>query len=368
MLLGRAGRRVLLVDRAPYGSDTLSTHALLDAGVLQLHRWGMLDAVRASGAPPIGRARFHYGGDVVDAAVRPRHGIHALYAPRRTVLDRILVDGAREAGVDTVHGVHVADVHRDRHGRVTGIRGRDAEGQDLSAHADVVIGADGLHSTVARLVGAPVERAARAASAFVYGYFPEVALPGLGADAYDWYFRPGVSAGSIPTNAGAANVFVGLPPARFTTMARRVGIEVLFRTVLREAAPELADALAGVAPVGRHRGFAGRPGYVRRASGPGWALVGDAGSLEDPLGAHGITHALRDAELLARALLDTGDGTAYQVARDALALPFVDLAAATAAYDWSLADLAARHVEMKAVMDAEVALLAGLDTAAPRAA
>ena len=64
MLLGRAGRKVLLVDRAEYGTDTLSTHALMRAGVMQLHRWGLLDTVRRMPTPPIRRTVFHYGDDV----------------------------------------------------------------------------------------------------------------------------------------------------------------------------------------------------------------------------------------------------------------------------------------------------------------
>src|SRR6516165_5824910 len=77
MLLARAGQQVLLVDRSAYGSDTLSTHALLRGAVLQLHRWGLLDAVRASGAPAIRRTRFQYGDDVIEIRIREQHGVDA---------------------------------------------------------------------------------------------------------------------------------------------------------------------------------------------------------------------------------------------------------------------------------------------------
>src|SRR5689334_2367567 len=94
MLLGRAGKRVLLVDRARYGADTLSTHALMRAGVMQLHRWGVLDRIQDAGTPAIRRTNFHYGNDIVPLRVSDQQGVDALYAPRRTVLDPVLVDAA----------------------------------------------------------------------------------------------------------------------------------------------------------------------------------------------------------------------------------------------------------------------------------
>ena len=354
MLLGRAGKRVLLVDRSAYGADTLSTHALLRGGVLQLHRWGLLDAIRRAGTPPIRRTRFHYGDDVVDVAIRAQHGFDALYAPRRTVLDRILVDAAVDAGVDVMYGLRVTDLLRDRDGRVAGIRGKRTEHVETVA-APIVIGADGLNSTIARLVEAPTERETTTASAFIYGYFA-----GIGTDAYDWYFRPGVSAGVIPTNAGVANVFIGLPPTRFLGDARTYGVETVFRAVLHAAAPEVARSLANVVPASRFRSFPGWHGHLRRAHGPGWALVGDAGYFKDPLTAHGITDALRDAELLARSLLETGDAARYQRERDVFARPFLDLTAKTAAYDWDLTGIAALHAQMKTTIDAEIAMLSAL--------
>src|SRR5215475_7182449 len=104
MLLARAGLRVLAVDRARFPSDTLSTHQVQLPGVALLRRWGLLDAVVASGAPPAARIRFDAGGAVLDG-VLPRHdGVDAIYSPRRTVLDAILIDAARAAGAEVRHG------------------------------------------------------------------------------------------------------------------------------------------------------------------------------------------------------------------------------------------------------------------------
>src|SRR5580765_1213789 len=109
MLLARAGLRVLVVDRGRYGTDTLSTHALMRGGVLQLHRWGVLDAVVGAGTPPVRRTTFRYGGEEIVIPIKASHGVDALYAPRRTVLDRLLVDAAVEAGAEVRYGVAVVD-------------------------------------------------------------------------------------------------------------------------------------------------------------------------------------------------------------------------------------------------------------------
>jgi flavin-dependent dehydrogenase len=356
MLLARAGQQVLLVDRSAYGSDTLSTHALLRGAVIQLHRWGLLDAIRDSGAPAIRRTKFRYGDDVVEIRLREQHGVDALYAPRRTVLDALLVDAARGAGVEVVHGVRVEHLRRDDDSRVVGIVARTGADAVAEAGAALVVGADGVGSTVARLVGATATWHRRDASALIYGYFP-----GLQADTYDWCFRPGATAAVAPTNGGVANVSVGLPPARFAATARADGVEPVFRAVLGEVAPDLAEALGGVPPVGRFRSFPGRPGHLRRAHGPGWALVGDAGFYKDPITAHGITDALRDAELLVRSLLRTGDAAAYEATRNLLARPLLDVSTALASYEWDLRDVAALHQRLKAATDEEVALLAALD-------
>jgi 2-polyprenyl-6-methoxyphenol hydroxylase-like FAD-dependent oxidoreductase len=358
MLLGRAGRRVLLVDRSTYGSDTLSTHALLRGGTMQLRRWGLLDAVRDAGTPPITRTRFHYGDEIVDLVMRDQHGVDALYAPRRTVLDPILVDAAIDAGVEVAFGVRVEHLRRDGNGRVVGVVARTPEHREAIAHAAIVIGADGTRSRIARAVDAPVELRAAHASAFIYAYFAEPE-----SNAFDWYYRPGVAGAAIPTNDGLTNVSVGLPPSRFAASVDTTGVEATFRIVLREVAPDLATRLEHRKPMTRFRTFPGWRGYMRRAYGPGWALVGDAGSFKDPSTAHGLTDALRDAELLVRALLDTGDLAAYQATRDMLARPFMEMTAATASYEWDLHGIAALHRQMKALTDEENALIAAFDGA-----
>jgi flavin-dependent dehydrogenase len=165
MLLARQGARVLLLDRSRYGTDTLSTHALMRGAVLQLHWWGLLPRVIAAGTPAVRSTTFHLPGAISAVQIKPRDGVDALYAPRRVVLDAILADATRRAGADVRFGTSVTGLRHDRSGRVTGITGR-AGPADLEISADLVVGADGRRSPSrgASVPGPPTSPRPRAAS------------------------------------------------------------------------------------------------------------------------------------------------------------------------------------------------------------
>jgi menaquinone-9 beta-reductase len=356
MLLARRGVAVLLLDRGGAGTDTLSTHALMRAGVLQLHHWGVLEHVERCGTPVVRSTTFHYGDDVVAIELKPRDGVAGLYAPRRFVIDRILVDAAREAGAEVVHGVAVIGLVRSTDGRVAGVVVRDGDGREVEVAADLVIGADGMRSTVAQLVEATSYRSGRHATAVIFSYFADVAL-----DGYHWYYRPGVSVGSIPSNDGLTCVFAAIPPRRFQSELR-FDVAAGHRQVLRECSADLAEAVQEAKRAERYRGFAGMVGYFRQSWGPGWALVGDAGYFKDPLTAHGMTDALVDAELLARAV---GDGSShalggYQRARDERSLAFFELTDAIASFEWDLPALQGMHRALSEEMKREAAAVLAL--------
>ena len=253
LLLARAGARVLLVDRQARGSDTMSTHVLMRTGVLQLERWALLTRLQSEGTPPIGITTFHYGPEAVPVAIRPEHGVHHLYAPRRTVLDRILVEAAEAAGAEVHHGVLLSQLQFDPSGRVVGARLREGSGSEATIAADLVIGADGRDSTVAKLVAAESYLAGRAASALVYGYFE-----GLPDDGLHWYFAQGAAAGVIPTNQGQHCVFVGLPREQFGA-AFRGDVERGFLGLLEKCGPELKAAVEGRGALGSFARVCGCP-------------------------------------------------------------------------------------------------------------
>ena len=153
MLLARRGVRVLLVDRATFPSDTVSTHLVHAPGVAALSRWGLLDRVIATGCPPISTYSFDFGPFAIAGSPRPSDRIATAYAPRRTVLDKVLVDAAAEAGAEVREAFTVEDVVVED-GVVVGIKGHTAGGASTTERARVVIGADGRNSRIARTVGA----------------------------------------------------------------------------------------------------------------------------------------------------------------------------------------------------------------------
>jgi 2-polyprenyl-6-methoxyphenol hydroxylase-like FAD-dependent oxidoreductase len=359
MLLARRGLQVLCLDRGREGSDTVSTHALMRAGVQQLHRWGLLERIRGAGTPPVKTTTFHYGEETIEIPIKSRGGVDALYGPRRTMLDSILVDAAREAGAIVQFDRRVLDVTRDCDGRVNGVVVNVTEEQPKAIRARIVIGADGIHSRVAYSVGALLERQAPHAGAAIYGYVKDLERSG-----YHWYYGPGVSAGTIPTNGGDTCVFVAMSHERFRD-ALYLGLEPLYRSVLREAAPELAGLLENRELTGRLVPFAGERGFLRRAHGKGWALVGDAGYFKDPITAHGISDAFMDAELLVNAIGQGSDDAleAYERVRNARAEEFMELSDRIGSYTWTMEELKTHHLRLSELMGEEMKLVRSFDSA-----
>lgn len=368
LLLARAGLSVALVERGRRGSDTLSTHALMRAGVLQLSRWGVLSGVVAAGTPPVRRTVFHYADDEhVDVAIRPRAGVDALYAPRRHLLDRLLVEAAEEAGARVLHGASVTGLRRDATGRVAGVVGRTADGGRLELVSRLTVGADGIRSRVAEQAGAATRWQGGSASAVLYRYVEDP-----GADAYEWTYGDRAAAGIIPTNDGASCLFVSTTPARMRRL-RRSGVERAVSDLLAAAGPAAVERSRDLRPLSPVRGWAGVPGFARSSSGPGWALVGDAGYFKDPITSHGITDALRDAELLATEVLaahrgDVGEADAlarYEQTRDRLSRRLFDTTERVAAHDWDAPGIRTLLLRLSRAMADEVEHLEQLATVAP---
>jgi flavin-dependent dehydrogenase len=360
MLLARRGLNVLVLERGRRGTDTLSTHALMRGGAVLLRRWGLLDRIAAAGTPAIRRAVFHYGDDTVTVSMKPAAGVDALYAPRRTLLDALLVDAAVAAGAQVRFGVDVTGLERDPTGRVIGVVGRDRGGEVIRAHGWLTVGADGARSLVARQAGAETLRTGVGSGAIVYGYWD-----GLDVTGYEWFYRPGASAGLIPTNDGAACVFAGSSTNRFRQELAG-DVRAGYLRLLKEVTG--ADPrLNGTSPPHRLRAHPGRASFARRPWGPGWALVGDAGQFLDPLSTHGMTDALRDAQLLSLAVAAMLRGepeaaalAAYHARRDQIARPMFSAVDRLATYDWTLEGARRLLLEMSSGMSDEVDALSAL--------
>jgi 2-polyprenyl-6-methoxyphenol hydroxylase-like FAD-dependent oxidoreductase len=175
-------------------------------------------------------------------------------------------------------------------------------------------------------------------------------------DGYHWYFGRDVAAGAIPTNEHTL-VFAAVRPEVFLER-RREGLMDLYLSTLRTMAPTLADELSAMPPV-RLRSFAGEPGHIRRSVGPGWALVGDAGYFRDPLTAHGITDAFRDAELLARAIaVGTEDAmVGYEETRNTVAKGMMEVTDRIASFDWDYEEVQELHVTLSRQMNVGVDII-----------
>ena len=298
MLLARMGHDVVVLDRALLPSDTLSTHSINRGGVVQLHRWGLLDEVLASGAPAIRQITFHTPDGSLTRKVKDRAGVDVVVAPRRHALDTIVARAAADAGASLRLGVTVTGLRRDAMGRVTGLSARGPDGEAVEVDAKVVIGADGLRSHVARSVGAPLVDSRPAHSATYYAYYGGASWSGN-----EFFVAERALAGVFPTNGGEACIWMSVPAEDALGARRDAGsVTAGFEQMLERIAPALAARLRTARRTSPVRGAVRLPNQVRQAFGPGWALVGDALYHRDPITGHGISDAYRDAELLATAL------------------------------------------------------------------
>jgi 2-polyprenyl-6-methoxyphenol hydroxylase-like FAD-dependent oxidoreductase len=293
LMLARRGLSVCLVDRAQFPSETPSTHLIQPCGVQLLDQLGVLDAVLAAGAVQLDHMTM-----VIDDAVRieamldEANGAHASLCVRRVTLDALLVDAAAAAGADVRTGLRVTGLITDD-GRVTGV--------DTAAgpiHGQLVVGADGRHSTVASLVAAREYHVAPAGKMFAWAYFEDV-RDREGRVRIGRRGALGFLAG--PTDGDLYMAAIGIDMAKQPEF--HANRDADFTAGLR-AWPELADVIADGRRLGPIRVLTNWHGYFREAAGPGWVLVGDAGHFKDPTPGQGIGDAFRQAARLAPAIED----------------------------------------------------------------
>jgi 2-polyprenyl-6-methoxyphenol hydroxylase-like FAD-dependent oxidoreductase len=323
MLLARQGLKVLAVDRDAFPSDTLSTHQVQLPAIARLERWGLLGRIAAAGTPATRRVRFDPGPVVLQGCYPEFEGVDALYSPRRSLLDTVLVEAAREAGAEVRERFSVDEI-LTADGRVIGVRGREPGRGEVRETAAIVVGADGRGSRVAKTAS---PRSYDDEPPRTFGYYTYWA--GVPLDGGEMYARERRMIGAWPTNDGLVLTYVAGPADEFH--AFRSDIECNLLAAL-DLAGDLGERVRAGSRAERIYGTANTANYFRVPYGPGWALVGDAGLAMDPVTGQGISDALRDAELLADAIASGLNGEArldavlreYERARNNAVKPMYD--------------------------------------------
>lgn len=323
MLLARKGYDVLLVDRAIFPSNMVqSTHLIHNSGIAYLKRWGLLQEIEER-CTAFNRWTFDLHGVALTAELPPVEGVDLSYAPRRQMLDDILVRAAERAGVEVREGCRVTNLTFEND-RVCGIQAKSPSGKKFTESAQIVIGADGAASIVARCAKADERECEPIAQSVLWTYYTDLPI-----DHFMLYSREHAGAFAFPCNDGIAVIAANLTYEDFITA--KADRDRAFRDMLDYVVPEIAEMLAEGQQVDRL--FAGCTRmFVREAYGPGWALVGDAGMKKDPISAQGIAVAFEYAQKLADAIDEGLAGRCdlelalqvYEQERDDRLMPFYD--------------------------------------------
>lgn len=293
MLLARSGCKVLAIDRVRFPSDTISTHFMWPRTTSFLANWHLLDPLAATGCPPIDRVTADYGAVAVTGRPSAVDGTEIMYSPRRTVLDLLLVDAARAAGAETREAVTFRDLIRDGD-RVVGTRCEDRNGRITEERARLVVGADGLWSSVARSAGAITDIFHDSLTCGYYAYWADVPTNGV-----EFYVRQGRDILVFPTHDGLTCIWAGRSHDDWSTY--RADVAGTYREIIALAS-DLDRRLATARQASPFRGTSKLPNFYRQSFGKGWALVGDAAYHRDPLPGMGIGDAFLGAQLLADAI------------------------------------------------------------------
>ena len=327
MLLARAGYRVLLLDRTVFPSDTLSTHLIHQPGVAALARWGLLDRLRATGCPPLDNAIYEVADIRIEGLARGVEGQRAAYSPRRHILDALLAAAAVEAGAELREHCRVTGLLRDDSGRVVGVEGTH-RGRRFAEYAHLVVGADGMRSTVADLAGARYTARDPRLTCAYYSYWTGVPA------TFELYEAPGSWTAAVATH-DATLVLTYFPQDRFEEV--RADAERAHLDRVRATAPTVYERLAAGERIERLRGTGDQRNFFRHPAGPGWALVGDAAHHKDSITARGISDAFTQAEILTRRLVPDLAGDPAAVDASLARYTEESTAALTAGYTSTLA-------------------------------
>jgi 2-polyprenyl-6-methoxyphenol hydroxylase-like FAD-dependent oxidoreductase len=293
------------------------------SGVASLKRWGLLERLRATGCAPMKKFILDFGEFALTGFAPPAGDVDEAYAPRRYVLDSLLLDAAREAGAEFRPRCSVEGPILDG-AQVSGVRYTDATGSEVVEHATIVVGADGINSAIARAVKPAVREEHPRLQGMIWAYFHDLPLDGM-----EFYSRPGRMVYAWYTNDGQTLAGICIRGEDYGRIAK--DSETSMPAELEALAPRLAERVRAARRETKWLAAA-TPGVCRAPSGPGWALVGDAGLTMDPITAAGITNAFRDAELLSAAI-DEGALDRFEERRAPASLPLFAFSRDMAKFD-----------------------------------
>ena len=300
--LGRAGARVLVVERAHHPRPKACAEYASPRIVEELARIGLAPQAWADDAVALGGMHIHTARHDVRIAYADRRGPRPAWGVDRRRFDALLARHAAESGAELREGVAVVALS-EASGRVDGALVRNLDsGQEEPIRADWVIGADGARSTIARMTGVerPVRFPRRLGLVAHYAGIADLTDHGEMHVGADWYV------GLAPTPGGELNVGMALPLAdggRSANARFAAAIDGLPAVARRLAGSSRITPIRGAAPIG-HR--------VARAAGPGWLLIGDAAGFVDPFTGEGIHRALRSARAAALALATSDPVATYR--------------------------------------------------------
>ena len=337
--LAEQGRRIVVVDRDSFPSDTISTHFLAFNAVESLRRLGALDSILSAGFRPVVRHKAWVDDIAIDVPAGPP-GTFSI-APRRIVLDQVLIDRARHSGAEVVERARADSLVFDGE-RVVGAKVQMLGGAAREIRARVVVGADGKTSQFARWVDAPKYNERAAGRPIYLGYFHGVA--DLPETTIEMFFKSERIGFCFPMRPDEHLLCIEAQPADFEDIRRDP--MAWFKATLATM-PGMRDRARRAEIDGKLLGVRSVENFFRKPYGPGWALTGDAAYLKDPCTGLGIGDALLQGFTLAKALGSCLDGAdwestmaAYQQRRDAFMVPqYEQTVEATGAMDASREDL-----------------------------
>lgn len=293
--LAQKGKKAILIDKARFPSDTMSTHVVYPNTLGRFEDLGVLDEVLANGPPPLYTA-WHHENRMFVAPHAPVRGRDWAICVRRITLDDILLRRAEALGATALQGRRAERLIGEgtEESPLTGLIVVDENGKRTRIDADVVIGADGANSFLANRLGLKKKKRMPTETMLYFAYWTGVAT----RNTQDFFFECPWVCAHFPADNGHHVITMNGPVGARKEIK---DLEAFYLEKIRSI-PQLAARLEGATMVSRVLGTTRLDGFYRDHVGPGWALVGDAAHFKHPASAQGICDALHASSVLAEGI------------------------------------------------------------------